>query len=58
MTTATHPHIPPRAKTPASIIAAIIGISVVASLFIFWLVYVHPPVDAAGTAFNFRPARR
>jgi putative membrane protein len=56
MTTATRPHIPPRAKTPPSIIAAIIGISVVASLFIFWLVYVHPPVDAAGTSFNFLPA--
>jgi putative membrane protein len=56
MTTAARPHIPPRAKTPPSIIAAIIGISVVASLFIFWLVYVHPPVDAAGTSFNFLPA--
>jgi putative membrane protein len=57
MTTATtQPHIPPRAKTPPSIIAAIIGISIVASLFIFWLVYVHPPVDAAGTSFNFLPA--
>ena len=56
MTATTHPHIPPRAKTPPSIIAAIIGISVVASLFIFWLVYVHPPVDAAGTSFNFLPA--
>lgn len=56
MTTATRPHIPPRAKTPPSIIAAIIGISAVASLFIFWLVYVHPPVDAAGTSFNFLPA--
>ena len=25
-------------------------------MFIFWLVYVHPPVDAAGTSFNFLPA--
>ncbi len=37
-------------------IAAIIGVSVVASAFICWLVYVHPPVDAAGTRFNFLPA--
>lgn len=35
---------------------AIIGVSIVASLFIFWLVYVHPPVDAADTSFHFLPA--
>jgi putative membrane protein len=38
------------------VIVAILGVSVVASLFIFWLVYVHPPVDAAGTSFHFLPA--
>jgi len=43
-------------RTPASIIWAIIAISVVASAFIFWLVYVHPPVDAAGASFRFLPA--
>src|SRR5438309_2338128 len=43
-------------RTPPAIIATIIGISVVASAFICWLVYVHPPVDAAGTSFNFLPA--
>src|ERR1700722_3971064 len=43
-------------RTPASIIWAIIGISVAASAFICWLVYVHPPVDAAGKSFNFLPA--
>jgi len=43
-------------RTPASIIWAIIGISVLASAFIFWLVYVHPPVDAAGASFRFLPA--
>lgn len=42
-------------RTPPSIIAAIIGISIVASAFICWLVYVHPPVDAAGSSFNFLP---
>jgi len=46
----------PNLRTPPSIIAAIIGISVIASLFIFWLVYIHPPVDAAGSSFNFLPA--
>lgn len=53
---ATQPHIPPRAKTPASIIAAIIGISVVASLFLAWLVYYHQPSDVAGTQLAFLPA--
>ena len=43
-------------RTPASIIWAIIAISIAASVFIFWLVYVHPPVDAAGKSFNFLPA--
>ncbi len=43
-------------RTPPSIIAAILAVSVVASLFIFWLVYIHPPVDAAGANFNFLPA--
>ena len=43
-------------RTPPSVIAGIIGVSIVASLFIFWLVYIHPPVDAAGASFNFLPA--
>jgi putative membrane protein len=43
-------------RTPPSIIAAIIGVSAMASAFICWLVYVHPPVDAASTSFNFLPA--
>jgi len=43
-------------RTPPSVIAGIIAVSVVASLFIFWLVYIHPPVDAAGASFNFLPA--
>ncbi len=46
----------PNLRTPPAVVAAIIGISVVASIFIFWLVYVHPPVDAAGASFNFLPA--
>jgi putative membrane protein len=45
----------PNYRTPPSIIAGIIGVSVLASLFIFWLVYIHPPVDAAATSFKFLP---
>jgi putative membrane protein len=45
-----------KVRTPPSVIAGIIGVSIVASLFIFWLVYIHPPVDAAGASFNFLPA--
>jgi putative membrane protein len=57
MTTATTsrpPHSTP--NTPPSVLATIIGVSIVASLFIFWLVYIHPPVDAASSSFNFLPA--
>jgi putative membrane protein len=44
------------APTPASVVAAIIGVSVVASLFLFWLVYAHPPSDVTGTHLLFLPA--
>src|SRR6201993_3791658 len=43
-------------RTPPSVIATIIGISTVASLFLAWLVYYHPPVDVAGTHLAFLPA--
>ena len=46
----------PNYRTPPSIIAAIIAISAIASLFLAWLVYYHPPVDAAGTHLAFLPA--
>lgn len=46
----------PNYRTPPSVIAAIIGISALASLFLAWLVYYHPPVDAAGTHLTFLPA--
>jgi putative membrane protein len=46
----------PNYRTPPAIIAGILGVSIVASLFIFWLVYIHPPIDAAGASFNFLPA--
>ena len=46
----------PNYRTPPLIIAAIIGISAVASIFLAWLVYYHPPTDVAGTHLAFLPA--
>ena len=46
----------PEARTPPSVIWTIIAISVVASLFLAWLVYFHPPADVAGTHLAFLPA--
>jgi putative membrane protein len=43
-------------RTPISVIGAIIAISAVASTFLAWLVYYHPPVDVAGTHLAFLPA--
>ncbi len=43
-------------KTPPSIIAGIIGVSALASAFLFWLVYYHQPADLAGTHLTFLPA--
>ena len=43
-------------RTPVSIVAGIIGISAVASLFLAWLVYFHAPTDVAGTHLTFLPA--
>jgi putative membrane protein len=37
-------------------IAAILAISAAASLFLFWLIYVHPAADAASTRLTFLPA--
>jgi putative membrane protein len=44
------------ARTPPSVIATIIAVSAVASLFICWLVYYHAPADVAGTQLLFLPA--
>jgi putative membrane protein len=44
------------ARTPPAIIAAIIAISVIASLFLFWLIYFHPPAYVTGTHLLFLPA--
>ena len=47
---------PERIKTPPSIIAAILAVSVVASLFLFWLVYYHAPADTNHTTLLFLPS--
>ena len=44
------------ARTPPSVVAAIIAISAVASLFLCWLVYYHAPADVTGTHLLFLPA--
>jgi putative membrane protein len=44
------------ARTPGWVVAAIIAVSAVASLFLFWLIYFHPPADVAGTELAFLPA--
>jgi putative membrane protein len=43
-------------RTPPGVVAAIIAISVAASLFLFWLVYFHAPADVSGTHLLFLPA--
>lgn len=43
-------------RTPLSVVAAIIAVSIVASLFLCWLVYGHAPTDVAGTQLLFLPA--
>jgi len=43
-------------RTPFFVIAGIIAVSVVASLFLAWLVYYHPPTDVTGTHLLFLPA--
>ena len=45
MTTQTRT-IPPTASPKAAIVA-ILGVSIAATLFLFWLIYVHPATDAA-----------
>ncbi len=43
-------------RTPASVVAGIIAVSIVASLFLCWLVYYHAPADVSGTHLSFLPA--
>ena len=44
------------ARTPMSVVAAIIAVSIAASLFLGWLVYFHAPADVTGTHLSFLPA--
>ena len=53
---AIHPSTPNVYRTPLNVVVSIIGVSAVASLFLAWLVYYHPPVDVAGTHLAFLPA--
>jgi len=46
----------PPTASPKAAIAAILGISIVATLFLFWLIYVHPAADAASVRLTFLPA--
>ncbi len=43
-------------RTPLNVVAAIIGISALASIFLVWLVYFHPPADIADSRLTFLPA--
>ena len=45
----------PPSSTRAAI-AAILGVSAAATLFLFWLIYVHPATDAARLKLTFLPA--
>ena len=54
MTTQTKNPVPSASTKPA--IAAIVGISIAATLFLLWLIYIHPAADAGGTRFTFLPA--
>jgi putative membrane protein len=54
MTTQTK--ILPPAASPRSAVTAILGISIAATLFLLWLIYLHPAADAAGVRFTFLPA--
>jgi putative membrane protein len=45
----------PSANTRPAI-AVILAISASATAFLFWLIYVHPPADAAGDLLGFLPA--
>ena len=58
MTTIAQPPVPApeRVRTPPAAIAGILGVSALASAFLFWLVYYHPPVDTTHTRFLFLPA--
>lgn len=52
----TSPKLPPRPKSSlAAPVAIIIAISVLATLFLLWLIYVHPASDRAAAHYAFLP---
>ncbi len=53
---ATKLNAPQAFTTPLNVVAAIIGISVLASAFLVWLVYYHQATDAANAHLAFLPA--
>jgi len=53
---ATKTQSPAPTASPKPYVIAILGISLAASLFLFWLIYLHPATDAAGSTFTFLPA--
>lgn len=53
MPTQTKPH---PAQSPRTAVFAILGISLASSLFLFWLIYVHPAADANGLKLTYLPA--
>jgi putative membrane protein len=54
--TKTLPKAIPPAQSPRAAIAAILAVSLAATLFLLWLIYIHPAADAAGTTLSFLPA--
>jgi putative membrane protein len=46
----------PSTNSPRTAVAAILAISAAATLFLFWLIYVHPAADAASVQLTFLPA--
>lgn len=54
--TTANPKMKPTPRSSATApVMAIIGISVVAVLFLLWLIYVHPATDAAALHYTFLP---
>ena len=46
----------PRPRSVRFALAAILAVSTAASVFIFWLIYIHPAADAGSARFSFLPA--
>jgi putative membrane protein len=53
--TTTAPNSAPRSGTGPAI-AAILFISAAATIFLFWLIYIHPALDVSGNELSFLPA--